>query len=472
MITMADRLFQLLDIKSRWVFEGEKRLDASFYATDVIASKVLMTKLAENGIQLDRIEDLSEKIFWPGRFKRRYVSKKEGEPFLMPSEVIMFLPKPKKFIADYPKEVSIKENWILITRSGSVGRCLITSKPLKRYVLSDDLIRIVPKDETNVGYLYAYLNTWIGQAFLIKDQYGSTVKHIEPHHVANILIPRIPELEEEINQKILEAHRLREEAQELLLKAEEMLYSELGLPEISEEDVEYLGGEEGKIVKSFEIKASELNLRLDASYHLPIIRQIEKNLGEINMDVQLLGNKISIFIPPRFKRPYVKKYEDGVRYIRPSDLPLIKYFESRYLARRFKNCDLYRLREGEILVVTDGTIGWASIVTPLIAGWYGSNNFARIVPTEDLDRGYLLAYLLSPYGQYQLKREIFGGVIDHLTEDHIRQIKILLPSERMQTRIGKVVIEAYIKKDKANQIEEEAIKLLERRLTEIAEGKP
>jgi len=472
MITMADRLFQLFDIKSRWVFEGEKRLDASFYATDVIASKVLMTKLVENGIQLDRIEDLSEKIFWPGRFKRRYVSKKEGDPFLMPSEVIMFLPKPKKFIIDYPKEVSIKENWILITRSGSVGRCLITSKPLKRYVLSDDLIRIVPKDETKEGYLYAYLNTWIGQAFLIKDQYGSTVKHIEPHHVANILIPRIPELEEEINQKILEAHRLREEAQELLLKAEDMLYSELGLPEISEEDVEYLGGEEGKIVKSFEIKASELNLRLDASYHLPIIRQIEKNLGEINMDGQVLGNKISIFIPPRFKRPYVKKYDDGVRYIRPSDLPLIKYFESRYLARTFKNCDLYRLREGEILVVTDGTIGWASIVTPLIAGWYGSNNFARIVPTEDLDRGYLLAYLLSPYGQYQLKREIFGGVIDHLTEDHIRQIKILLPSERMQTRIGKVVIEAYIKKDKANQIEDEAIKLLERRLKEIAEGKP
>ncbi|MCW3130488.1 MAG: restriction endonuclease subunit S [Methanophagales archaeon] len=469
---MADRLFQLFDIKSRWVFEGEKRLDASFYATDVIASKVLMTKLVENGIQLDRIEDLSEKIFWPGRFKRRYVSKKEGDPFLMPSEVIMFLPKPKKFIIDYPKEVSIKENWILITRSGSVGRCLITSKPLKRYVLSDDLIRIVPKDETKEGYLYAYLNTWIGQAFLIKDQYGSTVKHIEPHHVANILIPRIPELEEEINQKILEAHRLREEAQELLLKAEDMLYSELGLPEISEEDVEYLGGEEGKIVKSFEIKASELNLRLDASYHLPIIRQIEKNLGEINMDGQVLGNKISIFIPPRFKRPYVKKYDDGVRYIRPSDLPLIKYFESRYLARTFKNCDLYRLREGEILVVTDGTIGWASIVTPLIAGWYGSNNFARIVPTEDLDRGYLLAYLLSPYGQYQLKREIFGGVIDHLTEDHIRQIKILLPSERMQTRIGKVVIEAYIKKDKANQIEDEAIKLLERRLKEIAEGKP
>lgn len=37
----------------------------------------------------------------------------------------------------------------------------------------------------------------------------------------------------------------------------------------------------------------------------------------------------------------------------------------------------------------------------------------------------------------------------------------------MQKKIGKVVIEAYIKKDKANQIEDEAIKLLERRLIAI-----
>jgi len=156
------------------------------------------SKLEEKGIQVNRIEKLSDKIFWPGRFKRRYVSKREGDPFLMPSEVIMFLPKPKKFIIDYPEDVSIEENWLLITRSGSIGRCLIVTKPLERYVLSDDLIRIVPKNENNVGYLYAYFNTWMGQAFLTKDQYGSTVKHIEPHHVANIPIPKIPELEEEI----------------------------------------------------------------------------------------------------------------------------------------------------------------------------------------------------------------------------------------------------------------------------------
>ena len=40
----------------------------------------------------------------------------------------------------------------------------------------------------------------------------------------------------------------------------------------------------------------------------------------------------------------------------------------------------------------------------------------------------------------------------------------------IEDEIGNLVFEACDKKDKANQIEEEAIKLLERRLKEIAEG--
>ena len=460
---------QIIDVPVHWVNEGEKRLDAGFYAQDVIAARILIEKVSKH-LDIQSIRDFSNQIFWPGRFKRHYVSKKDGEPFLMPSEVFMFLPKPTKYIINYPSEVKIKKNWLLITRSGTIGRILIATKYLENFVLSDDLIRIIPKGN-NHGFLYAYLNTWIGQAFLTKDQYGATVKHIEPHHVANIPIPRIPDLEEEINRKIFEAHKLREEAQELLLKAEEMIYSELGLPKIDEDDVEYFGGEIGKLVKAFEVKASELEYRLDASYHLPIIKQIEKHLSEIDWEVQPLNDKLkSIFIPPRFKRPFVKSQNDGIRYIRPSDLPMIKYFEPKYLAKTFKNCDLYRLNEGDILVVTDGTIGWVSIVTSFISGWYGSNNFARVVPTDDLNRGYLLVYLLSPYGQYQLKREIFGGVIDHLTENHIRQIKIPIPNNEIQDKIGSLVIEAYNKKDRANQIEEEAIKELETYLMEIAGG--
>jgi len=63
MITMADRLFQLFDIKSRWVFEGEKRLNASSYFFGSIKAKILLTKLIEKGIKLDNLGKFSNNIF-------------------------------------------------------------------------------------------------------------------------------------------------------------------------------------------------------------------------------------------------------------------------------------------------------------------------------------------------------------------------------------------------------------------------
>ncbi len=263
--------------------------------------------------------------------------------------------------------------------------------------MSDDLIRIVPKDENNVGYLYAYLNTWIGQAFLIKDQYGSTVKHIEPHHVANILIPRIPELEEEINQKILEAHRLREEAQELLLKAEGMLYSELGLPEIDEDDVEYLGGEEGKIVKSFEIKASELNLRLDASYHEPIVRMVKSNLSHVKFPLLKLSFLAkNIFIPPRFKRPYTQNKGDSIPFLSGSHLIETKPLDVKYLWKNFKRINLYKIYSNWILISARGTVGRPYLVTEETNGFTASDNIIRCIPDESkILPSYLYAFLLT-----------------------------------------------------------------------------
>ena len=463
---------QIIDVPVHWVNEGEKRLDAGFYAQDVIKARVLLEKVSEK-VKIEKLIDLADEMFMPA-LKITIPFYDEGEEYLTQSEVEFFLPKARKRVnvnkIENVDRWKVKSGYLLISQSGTIGRITIATKYLERFIISPNPIRVIINESLR-GYIYAFLSSWIGQALIKSPQYGITVKHILPHQLYDIPIPRIPDLEEEINQKILQAHKLREEAQELLLKAEEMIYSELGLPKIDEDDVEYFGGEIGKLVKAFEVKASELEYRLDASYHLPIIKQIEKHLSEIDWEVQPLNDKLkSIFIPPRFKRPFVKSQNDGIRYIRPSDLPMIKYFEPKYLAKTFKNCDLYRLNEGDILVVTDGTIGWVSIVTSFISGWYGSNNFARVVPTDDLNRGYLLVYLLSPYGQYQLKREIFGGVIDHLTENHIRQIKIPIPNNEIQDKIGSLVIEAYNKKDRANQIEEEAIKELETYLMEIAGG--
>jgi type I restriction enzyme S subunit len=300
--------FQWNTVRSSKTYEEDKRLDASFYSYDIVKARILIEELKRVGIRVKRLGDdfLSAKIFWPGRFKRKYVSRKEGKPFLMPSEVFMFLPRARKFITDFPKEVLIEKEWILITRSGTIGRCIISNELLSKFVVSDDLIRMIPSDKNLVGYVYAYLNTWVGQTFLKKTKYGVTVKHIEPQHVESIPIPIIPQIEKEVNEKILKAHKLLEEAQELLLKAVGTIYADLGLPQIDEGEIEYFGGKRGKSAKVFITKFSELSLRLDASFHKPILSLLRKILREKENNgkykLQELGSISEIFTPPRFKR--------------------------------------------------------------------------------------------------------------------------------------------------------------------------
>lgn len=466
--------FHVLGIKSHWTAKGEKRLDASYYTRD-IASRVLIDELGERGTRIEMVGDLSDDVFWPGRFKRRYASRREGDPFLMPSEVLMLLPRARKWIVDYPDNLLVEKNWILITRSGTVGRSVIATRLLEGFILSDDLIRIVPKNDDVVGYLFAYLNTWVGQALLSKDQYGGTVKHIEPHHVASIPIPRIPELEEEIAQRIVEAQQLREEAQEALLRAEAMVHSTLGLPEIDEDEAEYFGGEVGKSLRTFQVTASKLNLRLDASYHTPILQWIEETLSQAKFDsVRLAGVIDKIFIPTRFKRRYVEAPNDGVPFLQGSHIPQMKLRDVKYLSARTGDLEDILLEKDWVLMTRSGTVGRIGIVSDGWNGWAASEHVLRLVVTADVHPGYIVAFLSSPYGEYQIKGIIYGAVVDEIGEQDttlIEEIDILLPPKKVRDAIGSLVCDAYNKRDRANQIEDAVIELLENRLEQITKAR-
>lgn len=466
--------FRWISIRSTFIKKSDElRLSANSYSPEVIKSMKILELLSKK-FELMKVNDFSEKIFVGARSKRLFTTPDKGVPYLSPTDVFLFNLKPRKYVSRETKDI---ENWwvepytILITQSGSVGRSIIVNDLFRDKVVSPNMIRVFPNTEGKeiVGYIYAFINTWVGQALLTKTLYGITVKHIEPYHVANLNIPLLHESDiKEINNEILKAYKLREKAQELLIEAERLFYEETNLPEINEISIEYLGEGEEKYAKVFTIRASMLDLRLDASYHIPIVGRIFKVLMESGLKLRKIRDVATkIFIPPRFKRPYTSK-DKGVPYLQPSHLPMIRYFDLKYLYPNFKNSCLYKLKAGQILVVTDGTVGWVSLVTDYISGWFGSNNFARLEIQPDINLGYLLAFLLSPYGQVQLKREIFGGVVDHITEAHIGNVVVPEPPDNIQRKIGEKISKAYSMRDEAIIIENMAINRLERLLVECS----
>lgn len=477
-MTLETNIIQSFDVPSRWLNEGERRLNASFYSQEVVAARLLLGKLAGKGIATTPLVDLVDDIFMPA-LKITIPFTDHGEPYLTQSEVEFLLPKSRKKVniskLKNPDRWRVKSGVILVSQSGVIGRVTIATEYLTRFVISPNPIRVIASEEIR-GYVYAFLASWIGSALIKSPKYGVTVDHILPHHLCSIPIPHIPKLEEKINQKILEAHRLRGEAQELLLKAEGMLYSELGLPEIDEDDVKYFGGENGRIVKSFEIKASELNLRLDASYHLPILQKIEINLSKSRFENVKLGKVIDrIFIPTRFKRPYVNDPNAGVPFLQGSHVPQIRPMDIKYLWRGTKHLENMLIRKNWVLMTRSGTVGRVGIVRGGWEDWAASEHVLRIIIKPEIHPGYIAAFLSSPYGEYQIKGKIYGAVVDEIGEQDtslIEDINISLPPQDIQNTIGNLVFAAYDKRDKANDIESEAVKLLEIRLKEIAGFSP
>jgi len=456
-------------VSAHWLTEDDCRLDASFYADEVIAARRI---IQESGFEIRLLGDTSmtKEIFNLSRFKRIYTNDPtKGYPYLSASEALMFRPQSDRWIArdKAPKQAEryfAKDGWLLVTCSGAVGRCVLVTKRLEHFFLTHDLIRINPL--LPAGYLYAFLSSWIGQALMVKEQYGMTVTHLEPQHLARLPVPLLPAaLQQEIHEQIMQAYQLRDEANDLLDKADELLHTELGLPRFDESRVPYLFGSSKP--KAFTVKAAELEGRLDASFHIPIAKAVVEQLRKGKYPLVRLGEVATrIFIPPRFKRIYVSP-EYGVPFLRPSDIIMMRYYDLKYLSRRATSVvDQLMLRVGDIMVTTDGTVGRIGVVPTHFDGWAGSNNIGRIsYSSEDNRNGYIAAFLMTPYGYYQLTREIYGGVVDHLEEEHIAAVWLPNAPLEVQRCIGTLVVQAFEKKEEANAIEDRAIARLENILT-------
>jgi len=445
-------------IKSYWLAIGELRLDASFYAED---SRRATRILSESGYKIITIENLSKCVFNPPPIKRQY-SGTEGTPYLMPTVMFFLRREPTKFVfASKMKNIEewfVKEGWLILTQSGKTGIPLYVTKSLERFVISQNAIRIVPKDDTYSGFLYAYLSTWLGQALATRDQFGVTVEHIRPHHVKSIKIPLLPEdIQAVIHNNVLKVFAMREKARILLKKSHEELQKELDLSDIGR-----LNSKEW-----FSVKSVNLELRFDATYHAPLVKEIKARLKECKYKVERLEhNAKRIFLPNRFKRIYVKgKY--GVPFLTGANIVQIRPRDLKYLSKRvtsrLEDC---LVREGWVLITRSGTIGRVVHVPSYWEGWAITEDVIRVIPIPNkLHRGFLTSFLQTKYGYQQILSKIYGGVVDHLAEDDVKDILVPIPPVDVQEKIGNLVLEAYESKELANKIEDGIIETLEDMLT-------
>lgn len=455
------------------VLNRGNRLEAGSYNLEMRKSNEILKKCKYPLVSLVS-DDYVIKTYNGSRTKRNYISKdsSNAKMFLGGSEILDIYPKTKKYLDSSDKKYSsykIKEDDILLTCSGTIGKMSYVSKTLKDCLVSQHVIKLRAKDLQ--GYIYAYLKTDLAQNLIKSNKYGSLVSHIEPEHLEEILIPNPPYLlKRKVHDLIINSYRNRDESNRLIDEATKLLISELGLPSIEEMRKETFSG--SSEMTSFNVKLSDLNNRLEGSYHEPIIGIIEKYLEE-KCDLRHLSDKEivkNIILPGRFTRIYVDK-KHGVPFIGGKDLFQLKSETGKYLSKKAHSNRLNKellIRESSIILPARGTIGQVMLSMPHQIGKCAISDNLIQIEFDPEHIGYLFIFLNSEYGKYLIYRQKYGGVVNALEPVQLEDIKVpVLKNKKVALRINNMVSRLNELRYLAYKQEEEAIKIINKEIIGI-----
>ena len=447
------------------MISNNHRFDASAYNIEAMNALHRVYKNKFGWVYLLGQNGLIADAFVGSRFKRIYTDNSRDIPFYLPSDIENIYPKAGKYISTKTNtdidSLRVRQNMLLVSVSGTIGKTCIVRRRLDGSVFSHDLLRVVFKNEFDLGFVYAFLNTDIGHTILQSNNYGAVIDHIEPEHLSRVPIPNAPDnIKREIHNLIVESFDLRDQSNDLIDKAQELLYQELQLPDINKIRPKYYSQNKG--FRNFTVKVSSLNMRLDASYHLPNINDVLELISKNAEEVTTVGDKRvskKIILAGVFKRNYVDA-KFGVPFLGGRDMMQLNPKVEKFLSKEIHKDRIKKeleVFENYVLVSDRGTIGKVQIVPKHWKNWAVSQNVIKIIPQEGI-AGYLYAYLSSDYASVLIHREIYGSVVDMIDDNSVSAIPIpLLKDKHMQKTINDYVLQANEMRYQAYLKEHDAI---------------
>jgi type I restriction enzyme S subunit len=452
-------------IKLSEVFAAGVRLEASAFS---IEAHNAVTALTNSGLPLIPLygkEGLCQEAHNAFRFKRVYVDTEYGIPFLSSSDIISLRPRIENYLSrKYTLNLSklLIQKWdILISCSGTVGNISLACETLAGKALSQHAIRLRANDPDTAGFIAVFLRSRYGRPQLTQTSCGSVVSYIKPEHLGKVLIPDFPPIRRiEIGRLMCKAGELRDEANHLLDEADRLLHERLNLPYLK--DI----APRGSASFTTTIKASQLMGRLEGSFHNPEAIAAEKQLAKLPVEITKIGDRRvtkEVRAITKFReRTYVEK--GGIPMLSSKQIFQIDPIDVKRLAKGAHTKDLpeIQLEENMIAVTRSGTIGKVQIIPKYMAAWTASEDATRILASDDINAGYLYAWLASDYGYCLITRQSYGSVIVHIDREMLASVHIPLPEPATRNEIGDLVLKANQLRDRAWRNEQEAISKLEK----------
>lgn len=365
-----------------------------------------------------------------------------------------------KTVKKIDKKYALYRNDILFARSGATaGKAFIYKREDEDAIFAGYLIRF-RFDETRVNPFFVFYYTllrryrhWVqiiqrpsGQPNINSKEFKAFEIPLPPHNIQNHIVTIMKSVYAQKKQK-------EQEADYLLASIDDYMLSELGI-EIPEVEIK----------NSFVVYAGETTcLRIDPFYYNNHYKVIDDQLNQ-SSNVKRLTELLDLIDSGSRPKGGVANIQSGVLSFGGEHINNqceVEIKTPRYIPHEFHS--LHNGTEtqlNDLLLVKDGaTTGKIGIVSDTAHVEKNINEHLFLLRTKAcVNPIYLLNYLSSSFGKFQIQREITGATVTGITRDVVKRLKIILPDIAKQTEIANHITET---RSNAKQLQQEADVLVE-----------
>ena len=204
------------------------RLDALYHCPAAIEAESLISSSPHD---VKKLVEVVNYYFKPPLFKRLWVDSPEyGRQFVSGIDAYRYQAEEVRYVSRKTPNFDqfiLKKGWLVFQAAGQIyglfGQPLYVHGWLENIFCADDIYRIVPHNEHDGAYLYAFFRTQHGQALLKRQACGNSIPRVWDPHMRRINVVWPDEdLRHEIAKEVIEIHEKIEKARILENQAIQM----------------------------------------------------------------------------------------------------------------------------------------------------------------------------------------------------------------------------------------------------------
>ena len=172
-----------------------ERMDSTYYIDSCMEARRAFDAAGQRS-QLKSLGEVAT-VFIPTIFKRQYASDpSEGYPYVTGADVFCIRPTSIQYLmrtVALENHLVLQRGMILLheagQRYGLIGRGVMVGKTLDGFACTNNMVRLIPHDDAEAGYIFAVLSSEHGLRLLKREAAGSSIPHLDERRVAAIKIP-------------------------------------------------------------------------------------------------------------------------------------------------------------------------------------------------------------------------------------------------------------------------------------------